>query len=90
MRAEAGASLIVTSRNSHRYILRDGRETVQFGITNGAVDRAQEHLRDGKRFTTMTVVGPAVTRDTALDWERARIETYQRTHDCRRPRYNKM
>ena len=25
----------------------------------------------------MTVVGPAVTRDSALDWERDRIETYQ-------------
>jgi hypothetical protein len=54
------------------------------------VERAQEHLRDRKRFTTMTVVGPAVTRDSALDWERERIETYQRTHDGKRPRYNKM
>jgi hypothetical protein len=49
-----------------------------------------EHLRSGKRFSTMTVIGPAVTRDTALDWERDRIEGYQRTHDGKRPRYNKM
>jgi hypothetical protein len=70
--------------------LRDGREIVQFGITNGSVDRAQEHLRSGKRFTTMTVEGPAVTRDTALDWERNRIETYQANHGGRRPRYNKV
>ena len=26
------------------------------------------------------VVGPAVTRDSALDWERDRIEGYQKTH----------
>lgn len=38
----------------------------------------------------MTVEGPAVTRDTALDWERNRIETYQNNHDGKRPRYNKI
>jgi hypothetical protein len=78
------------SRDTHRYILRDGRKIVQFGITNGAIDRAMEHLRDHKRFTSINVVGPAVTRDTALDWERDRIENYQRTHGGSRPRYNKI
>ena len=87
---EERVSRKMASRSSHRYILRDGRTIVQFGITNGAIDRAMEHLRSGKRFTTMTVIGPAVTRDTALDWERDRIEGYQRTHDGKRPRYNKM
>lgn len=77
-------------RDTRRYILRDGREIVQFGITNGPVDRAEEHLRDGKRFTTMSVVGPAVTRDAALDWERDRIESYQVTHGGAKPRYNKV
>ena len=80
----------MTSRDTLRYILRDGREIVQFGITNGALDRVQEHLRARKRFTTMTVVGSAVTRNTALDWERGRITTYQETHGGRRPRYNKI
>ena len=80
----------MSNRDTHRYILRDGRKIVQFGITNGAMDRAMEHLRSGKRFTTVTVVGPAVTRDAALDWERDRIETYQDSHDGRRPRYNKI
>jgi hypothetical protein len=78
------------ARDTHRYVLRDGHELVQFGITNGPVDRAQEHVRGNKRFTTMTIVGPAITRSSALDWERDRIETYQRTHGGKRPRYNKM
>jgi hypothetical protein len=77
-------------RDTHRYILRDGPQIVQFGITNGPLDRAEEHLRDGKRFTRMTVVGSPVTRDTALDWERDRIEGYQRSHEGKRPRYNKV
>jgi hypothetical protein len=80
----------MSPRNTHRYVLRDGRRIVQFGITNGALDRAAEHLRAGKRFTSMGVVGPAVTRDSALDWERDQIESYQRTHRGRRPRYNKV
>jgi hypothetical protein len=78
------------ARNTHRYILRDGSQIVQYGISNGPVDRAREHLTDGKRFTTMTVVGPAVTRDSALDWERDCIESYQRSHQGKRPRYNKI
>jgi hypothetical protein len=78
------------SRNTKRYILRDGRQIVQFGITNGPVDRAEEHLRNGTRFTSMTVVGPAVSRDAALDWERERIESCQESHGGRRPRYNKV
>ena len=38
----------------------------------------------------MTVVGPAVTRDSALDWERDRIEGYEQSHNGKMPRYNKM
>ncbi len=77
-------------RNTHKYILRDGRRLVQLGITNGALDRATEHLRARKRFTTMYVLGPAVTRDSALDWERDRTQGYQRTHRGRRPRHNRV
>ena len=77
-------------RNTFRYILKDRRQTVQFGITNGPRDRAMEHVSAGKRFTSMTVVGPAVTRDSALDWERARIENYQQSHGGKMPRYNKV
>ncbi|MFZ0963164.1 MAG: GIY-YIG nuclease family protein [Terriglobia bacterium] len=77
-------------RNTYRYILRDGRQIVQFGITNGPLDRAGEHLNDGKRFTRMTVVGPSVTRDSALDWERGRIEGYQQNHCGKMPRYNNV
>jgi hypothetical protein len=80
----------MSNRGTHRYILREGRKIVQFGVTNGALDRVYEHLRSGKRFTSMSVEGPAVTRRTALDWERARIETYQDNHDGKRPRYNKI
>jgi hypothetical protein len=38
----------------------------------------------------MTVVGPAVTKESALAWERTQIEQYCRAHGGRRPRYNKV
>jgi len=78
------------SRDTYRYVLRDGRRIVQYGITNDPEGRAGEHDGDGKRFTSMTIVGPAVTRDSALDWEREHIEGYQASHNGRRPRYNKI
>jgi predicted GIY-YIG superfamily endonuclease len=77
-------------RDTYRYVLRDGRQVVQFGISNDPEARVYEHSGDRKRFTSMTVVGPGVTRESALDWERSRIDAYQRTHDGRRPRYNKI
>jgi hypothetical protein len=76
-------------RDTYRYVLRDGRKIVQFGVSNGPDDRVAEHVRKGKRFTSMTIEGPAVTKDSALDWERYRIGAYRETHG-RRPRYNKV
>jgi hypothetical protein len=77
------------ARDTFRYVLRNGRKIVQFGISNGPEDRISEHIRAGKRFTSMAIVGPRVTRESARDWERCRIDTYHLTHG-RRPRYNKV
>ena len=77
-------------RDTYRYILRDGRDIVQYGISNDPDVRLSGHEGDGKRFSTMTVAGPAVTRESALAWERTRIEEYCRTHDGKKPKYNKV
>ncbi len=75
-------------RDTYRYLLRDGRDIVQYGISNNPEARVNEHSK--KRFTGMTVVGPVVTRESALEWERSRIEQYCQTHGGKRPRYNKV
>jgi hypothetical protein len=49
----------MSDRDTYRCVLRDGRKVVQYGISNGPEDRLREHEGAGKRFTTMTVVGPA-------------------------------
>lgn len=77
-------------RDTYRYVLRDGRDIVQYGVSNDPSTRIDAHSDDSKRFTSMTVVGPAVTREAALLWERTRIEEYCRTHGGKRPRYNKI
>ena len=76
-------------RVTHRYVLRDGRQIVQFGVTDDLDRRRDEHQADGKKFTTMTPVGPRVTRDSALEWEQSKIEAYDRNHSGRPPRFNK-
>lgn len=77
-------------RDTYRYVLRDGRDVVQYGISDHPEVRAYEHELDGKRFTGMSIVGPAVTRESAQEWERDTIEAYQRSHGGRKPRYNKL
>jgi hypothetical protein len=77
-------------RDTYRYVLRDGRDVVQYGISDHPEVRAYEHELQGKRFTGLSVVGPAVTRESAQDWERDMIEAYQRSHEGKKPRYNKL
>lgn len=77
-------------RDTYRYELRDGRQLVQYGISERPDVRAYQHELDGKRFTGVTVVGPAVTRESALEWERDMIAAYERSHAGKRPRYNKQ
>jgi len=77
-------------RDTYRYVLRDGRNIVQYGVSDDPDARAIEHSGDRKRFTSITVVGPAVTRESALQWERTRIEEYCQTHGGKKPRYNKV
>ena len=75
-------------RDTYNYTLRDGRKVVQFGITNNPERRIDEHERDGKRFTSVTIDFPC-SRETALELERQAIETYKQNQG-KRPRYNKV
>lgn len=76
-------------RDTWRYILRDGQACVQFGITNDPEVRCNQHIAAQKQFSTMEIVGPAVSRESARAWEFNRIETY-RYRRGRRPKYNKV
>jgi len=78
-------------RDTYRYVLRDGRDIVMYGITDDPEAREAEHQRNHhKPNLTLTVEGPAVTREAALAWERTRIEQYCRAHGGDKPRYNKV
>jgi predicted GIY-YIG superfamily endonuclease len=77
-------------RDTYRYTLRNGHEVVMYGVSDDPDARLAEHQRDHRANLTITVEGPAVTREAALSWERAKIEQYCRTHGGDRPRYNKV
>lgn len=76
-------------RDTFRYILKDGRNGVQFGITNNPPVRCSQHLSAGKTFSMMEIIGPAVSRASARQWEHTRIESYRR-RSGQRPKYNKV
>ena len=76
-------------RDTHRYTLRDKAKVVGIGITKDLNRREEEHRDEGKRFTKMKREGPAVTRETAEQWEEKALEQYRKTHTGRNPRYNK-
>ena len=78
----------MSNRGHFRYELKQGRRVVYVGVTNDPDAREQEHRDDGKRFSHLLVVGPAVTRDTAERWEEDRLEAFRRNHGGRNPRYN--
>ncbi len=75
-------------RNYHRYELRQGHQIVYAGITNDPERREEEHREEGKRFSGMSTVGPAVTKATAERWEEERLEAFRNTHRGQNPKYN--
>lgn len=62
-------------RNTQRYHIT-GRygKILHTGITNDADRRLQEHQRDLGQNVKMRKVGPKVTRDSAISWERQQRE----------------
>lgn len=78
----------MADRDTYKYILKDGNEIVDYGITNDLERREQEHRNEGLKFTKMQKVGIATTREGAGAWEEASIQHYKDTHGGRRPRYN--
>lgn len=76
------------NKDTFRYELRRGGKIVYVGITDQPDVRAEQHSTEGKRFTSMNLVGRAITRRSAENWEEERLETYRRHHGGKNPRYN--
>jgi len=79
---------MASRRDYYRYELREGRRVVYVGITNDPERREQEHRSEGKVFTSMHVIRPAVTETGAREWEQQRLETYRTNHGGKDPKYN--
>jgi hypothetical protein len=88
MQARDGSDLMA-KRDHWNYTLRDGRKVVKHGITSDPCQRFTQMKNKRRRFTSMCLDPVPVTKKTALKRERNRIQTYQKTHKGRKPRYNK-
>ncbi len=75
-------------RDTYRYKIKDSNEILYFGITDDLKRRESEHISDGKQFSKIEKVGPAVTRESALKWERESIKKYKKSHGGKSPKYN--
>ena len=76
-------------RNYRNYTLRDGRKTVKHGITNDPDRRLQEIENEGLKFTSMILDPVSVSEQTARQREQERVESHQRSHKGKKPKYNK-
>ena len=82
-----GKIKLSAKRDHYRYSLWDGHEKVYIGQTTDPESRENAHGQD-KEFDRMQVEGPAVSRETALEWEQEAIDTYRRGHGGEPPKYN--
>ena len=78
----------MAKKDTYKYELHNGHETVYVGTTKNPERREQEHRADGKQFTKMTIIGRPSTSEGAGKWEEDRIDTYKRNHGGDRPKYN--
>ena len=78
----------MANRTYYRYELKDGRKVVYYGITNNPQRRLSEHQADGKKFSTLNIKGPIVTKETAEEWEKNIIKTFAKNHSGKSPKYN--
>ncbi len=76
-------------RNYYRYRLFDGHFIVQYGITNDPERREEEHRDERKSFSRLDVVGPAVTKKVAEEWEAYKLDSYRAAPGGHNPRYHK-
>lgn len=81
--------MVKQKRDYVLYELRKGREIVYFGITNEPDRREVEHKQD-KDFTSMNVITPKLTLESAKKREAERVETYKSNHGGKPPKYNKQ
>jgi predicted GIY-YIG superfamily endonuclease len=78
----------MAKRETSKYILKDGNKVLYVGITNDPKRREAEHRKE-KDFQKMEIIGRAVTREAAEEWESNRIDTYKKNHGGKVPPLNK-
>lgn len=82
-----GDGFMPRKRDNVVYELLEKSEKVYIGITNDVERRKREHEKD-KNFSSMRIVTPKLTEESARNREKERIEIYQKNHKGKLPKYN--
>ncbi len=75
-------------RKTRTYAEYDGREKVYIGESDDLARRAQEHKKEGHKFTRIVPTSRAMTKEGAQRKEADQLEAFRRSHGGRIPRYN--
>ena len=59
----------MADRDTYRYHMKQGKRIVHRGITNDPERREREHQQEHPG-SKMRMIGPRISRDSALQWER--------------------
>ena len=70
------------------YKLKKGGEIVYIGITNDFTRKINEHINDGKEFTTFDFIKGWYTQREAKKIEALELSIYKTSHSYRLPKYN--
>lgn len=87
---KGGGNVAGNKRKVYGYVMRDHRKIVQYGITKNPNSRPNDHIRQGRRFTSVIYDSHPRSWESAKREESRRIQTYQKTHSGKKPRYNKI
>ncbi len=67
---------------------KKGGEIVYIGKTNDFIKKINEHINDGKEFSTFDFIKGGYTRSEAEKIETLELSVYKTTHIYRLPKYN--
>jgi hypothetical protein len=78
---------LLLMREWYKYELWNRRILVYVGITNDIL-RSEYEDNSFREYTRMKIIGRATTREAAVKWKEARIETYRKNHQWQYPPFN--
>ena len=76
-------------RDTVTYVLKEGNKVVYIGTTKNPERRKEQHRQEGKKFSQLKKTSLKMTEDGAKKKEQQDLQSYRKTHQEKKPKYNK-